>query len=423
VPLLRRLVPTLGVAVALAVAAPGGAQPPLETRLARALVVPHVSLARSSAVVLDLATGQTVFVQNENAALAPASNEKLAVTFAALSELGPTFRLETHVLGDGLQDGAVWRGDLVLKGYGDPTLSSADLRGLARQLREAGIRRVTGAIVGDESRFDERRTAAGWKPSFYLEESPPLSALVVDRARSGRFVSSDPALAAALRFRTILRAAGIGVAGPARVGLAGDAPTLLAVDQSPPLQTIVRQMNLESDNFTAELLLKELGAVDSDLGTSASGAAVVTRLLLAARVPLAGVRIVDGSGLSLLDRLTANALARLLQVMWLDPTVRPALVRSLPVAGISGTLEKRMRRGAARGVVLAKTGTTSVASALSGFVGDRYVFAVVQNGYPLPFWWARAAQDRFAAVLAAWIATGNRVDRSFLTHERQSRSR
>jgi serine-type D-Ala-D-Ala carboxypeptidase/endopeptidase (penicillin-binding protein 4) len=401
VPLLSRLVSTLGVALALAVAAPAGAQPPLETRLARALVVPHVSLARSSAVVVDLATGRPVFVHNCDVARAPASNEKLAVTFAALSELGSTFRLETHVLGDGVRDGAIWRGDLVLKGYGDPTLSSADLRGLARQLRADGIRRVTGAIVGDESWFDARRTGAGWKPSFYLDESPPLSALVVDRARYGRFVSSTPALAAALQFRTILRAAGIGVAGTGRVGLAGADPTLLAVDQSPPLQTIVRQMNLESDNFTAELLLKELGAVAADTGTSAAGAAVVTRLLATAGVPLGGVRIVDGSGLSLLDRLTATALVRLLQAMWTDPTLRPSLVRSLPVAGISGTLEERMRRTAARGVVAAKTGTTSIASALSGFVGDRYAFAVLQNGSPLSYAWARVAQDRFAAVLAA----------------------
>jgi serine-type D-Ala-D-Ala carboxypeptidase/endopeptidase (penicillin-binding protein 4) len=127
----------------------------------------------------------------------------------------------------------------------------------------------------------------------------------------------------------------------------------------------------------------------------------VTRLLATAGVPLGGVRIVDGSGLSLLDRLTATALVRLLQAMWTDPTLRPSLVRSLPVAGISGTLEERMRRTAARGVVAAKTGTTSIASALSGFVGDRYAFAVLQNGSPLSYAWARVAQDRFAAVLAA----------------------
>jgi PBP4 family serine-type D-alanyl-D-alanine carboxypeptidase len=160
-------------------------------------------------------------------------------------------------------------------------------------------------------------------------------------------------------------------------------------------------MNLESDNFTAEMLLKELGAVQTNIGTSAAGSAVVTRLLGDAGVPLGGVRIVDGSGLSSLDRLTANALVALLHLMWSDPALRPSLVRSLPVAGVSGTLEKRMRRGPARGTVFAKTGTTATASALAGFVKGRYAFAVLQNGRRLPYWWARVAQDRFAAVLAA----------------------
>jgi D-alanyl-D-alanine carboxypeptidase/D-alanyl-D-alanine-endopeptidase (penicillin-binding protein 4) len=76
-------------------------------------------------------------------------------------------------------------------------------------------------------------------------------------------------------------------------------------------------------------------------------------------------------------------------------------VAALPVAGVSGTLHDRMRRAPARGNVVAKTGTTSIASALSGFVRGRYVFAVVHNGHPVSSWWARVAQDRFATVLAA----------------------
>jgi serine-type D-Ala-D-Ala carboxypeptidase/endopeptidase (penicillin-binding protein 4) len=116
---------------------------------------------------------------------------------------------------------------------------------------------------------------------------------------------------------------------------------------------------------------------------------------------MAGVRIVDGSGLSRLDRLTAAALTTLLRVSWSDPTIKPVLLAALPVAGVSGTLADRMRRGPARGHVAAKTGTTSDASALSGFVRGRYAFAVLQNGHPLSYWWARVAQDRFAQVLAA----------------------
>ena len=117
-------------------------------------------------------------------------------------------------------------------------------------------------------------------------------------------------------------------------------------------------------------------------------------------VPMAGVRIVDGSGLSMYDRLTAAAVTALLQAAWTDLSIRSAFVAALPIAGVNGTLEDRMRRGPARGHVLAKTGTTDVASALSGFARDRYVFAVLQNGHPVSATWARVAQDRFAQVLA-----------------------
>jgi serine-type D-Ala-D-Ala carboxypeptidase/endopeptidase (penicillin-binding protein 4) len=118
-------------------------------------------------------------------------------------------------------------------------------------------------------------------------------------------------------------------------------------------------------------------------------------------VPLAGVRIVDGSGLSPANRLTAAAVIGILVVAWNDPAMRPSFVRSLAVAGVSGTLEDRLERPPARGTVLAKTGTLRESSALSGYVRGRWAFAVIQNGRPVSQFWARRAQDRFASVLAA----------------------
>jgi len=374
---------------------------PLQLRLAKALRVPHVAPARSAAIALDLASGEVLYAQNPALPLAPASNEKLPLTFAALATLGASYRIETDVLGEGQQDGTTFTGTLVLRGGGDPTLSTAGLRSLAAQVRAYGIRRVVGGIVGDESYFDTRRTVAGWKPSFYVEESPPLSALVVNRARVGPYVTRSPALAAATAFRTVLRAAGVAVDGPVKLGEVGDFSIPIAQVESPPLASIIRFMDRESDNFTAEVLLKQLGAVESDRGTSAAGAAVVTQALSQAGVPLAGVRIVDGSGLSRLDRLTANALTGILKVAWADPAVRPVFVAALPVAGVNGTLEDRLRTPPARGRVLAKTGTTDIASALSGYVSTRFLFTVLQNGHPLSYWWARRAQDRFVQVLAA----------------------
>ena len=186
--------------------------------LACAAAVPHVPVAASAAVAVDLTTGSAVFERHTGLALVPASNEKLAVTYAALAALGPDYQIETDVLGQGELVGTTWRGPLVLQGHGDPTLSHLDLRVLARQVRAAGIRKVAGSVLGDESYFDSRRTAPGWKPSFYINESAPLSALTVDRTWFHDHHSRVPAAAAAALFKDALRAQGVAVTGRATRG-------------------------------------------------------------------------------------------------------------------------------------------------------------------------------------------------------------
>jgi D-alanyl-D-alanine carboxypeptidase/D-alanyl-D-alanine-endopeptidase (penicillin-binding protein 4) len=374
---------------------------PLTQRLAHALAVPHVPASQSAAFAFDLTTGTAIFGRNTALSLAPASNEKLAVTYAALETLGPDYQIETDVLGEGELVGTTWRGSLVLQGHGDPTLRQTGLAQLVQQVRAAGIRRVTGSVLGDESFFDSRRTASGWKPSFYIHDSPPLSALTVDRTWFHTHHSSAPAAAAAALFKDALRKQGVAVTGPAVRGIASSEAQQLASVLSPTLAQIVRFMDRESDNFTAELLLKQLGTANGAVGTSAGGAAQVRARMAEAGIPLAGVRIVDGSGLSSLDRLTTRAIVRILQAAWDEPELKPSFVTALAVAGRSGTLKDRLRWAPARGVVLAKTGTTAIASALSGFVRKRYAFSVLQNGHPVSSWWARRAQDRFATVLAS----------------------
>jgi D-alanyl-D-alanine carboxypeptidase/D-alanyl-D-alanine-endopeptidase (penicillin-binding protein 4) len=372
----------------------------LERRLAKALRVPHVSVARSAAVAVDLQTGEQLFALNPSLSLAPASNEKLPLTFALLRRFSPTMRIETSVEATGTQDGQTLRGNLVLVGGGDPTLSSADLLRLARRVRAAGIRRVIGGVIGDESLFDAKRTCPGWKSSFYISESPPLSALVVDRARYRTYIAPRPAKAAALLFRDALRAAGVAVDGGVAVRPSPPRAVAVARTLSAPLASILESMDLHSDNFTAELLLKLLALTAGERGTTAGGARVVVQSLKEAGIPTAGVRIVDGSGLSQEDRLTAAALVGILQAFAEEPALQAVLLHALPVAGVSGTLKYRMRSPPLLGHVHAKTGTTSLASSLSGFVNSNIAFAVIQNGHPLSYWWAREAQDRFTRVLA-----------------------
>lgn len=397
----RRL---LVLCLLLLVAAPAhGAGLPLTTRLAQALQARHISPATTGAVVLDLRTGRTIFARNPDTPLEPASNEKLATTFAALEELGADYRFRTELVGRGYQDGATWRGDVFLKGLGDPTLTSLQLDRLATQLRLLGVTRIAGRVLGDESWFDSVRTGPGWKPSFFITDCPPLSALVVDRAWYDHHTALQPALAAAGRLRTLLKRHGIS-SGAAGLGRAPASGFVLAQVNSAPLAQVLAEMDHASDNFVAEMVTKEIGAETGAGGTTAAGTAIIRRDLAAAGVRLAGVRIVDGSGLSLDDRLTARAVTDLLQDAWTDPGLQQAFWTALPIAGVDGTLAYRMTTGPAHGVVRAKTGTTDEANALSGYVGQRYVFSILENGSPtIDAAAAQRTQNRFATALASTL--------------------
>jgi serine-type D-Ala-D-Ala carboxypeptidase/endopeptidase (penicillin-binding protein 4) len=388
-----------GAFLALAFAAPATGS--LETRLDRALRTQGVSSSQTGAAVYDLSRSRFVYRHNALRGLKPASNEKLPVAVTALSVLGPSFKISTELRAEGRLVGGVLHGRLILKGFGNPSLQSPDLGTLARAVAGAGITRVTGAVIGDESYFDTTRVAPGWKASYYKDECPPLSALIVNRAHFKGYVTSDPALAAAKLLRAKLVARGVDVAGRAKVGTGkGVAYSLVGTVRSPALKWLVRTMDRQSDNFYAEMLLKELGARAGHDGTTSEGIRVVRKELRRRGVPLDGVVLADGSGLSAYDRLTAKAATMLLISASSDAGIGEPFVDSLPVAGVNGTLVDRMTSGPAYGNVHAKTGTTDSASALSGYVRARYVFSILMNGSPIPWWYAREAQDRFAQVLA-----------------------
>jgi D-alanyl-D-alanine carboxypeptidase/D-alanyl-D-alanine-endopeptidase (penicillin-binding protein 4) len=397
--LLAAVIAAAGLAGSATPASPtSSASPALWDRLALSLRAADIAPGRTAALAVDLETGKVVYQTNPDRALLPASAEKLAVSFAALRVLGPRFRFRTSVVGSGARRGRAWHGDLILVGHGDPTLAPGDLDGLARDVARSGIRRVTGQVRADETHFDTRRDAPGWKPGYLGIESRPLSALSVSgiELRS----ANGSAVAAAKTFTLALERRGVSVAGVPRAGRAPADGTPLAVDVSAPLVDVVRLMNRDSDNFVSEMVLKELGRAVDERGSTAAGARVVRSILAGAGVPLAGVRIADGSGLSGHDRLTVRALVSILRAGASDPAIRGPFVTSLAVAGIAGTLKNRLDRRPTRSRVIAKTGTTRRSSALAGFIRRRYVFAIVQNGSPVPYWSARLAQDRFVTALA-----------------------
>lgn len=369
----------------------------LQGKLAAAAKDPALDPALTGVAVIDLRSGATVFAQNADTPLRPASTEKVPLLVAALKLLGPSFRTRTDVLTTAPVVGGVLKGDIVLKGYGDARLSVADVAQLAGVVRSLGITSVTGGVVADESAFDTQREAPGWKPGFVGEETPPLSALVID----GLAGPEGPAASAAIIFTKALQGAGVAVAGPGKVGTAGAGARVLASRNGPLLRELATAMGTFSDNYVAETTLKLLGLRVGGAGTSAAGASVVMQRVAALGVPRNGLVIADGSGLSSLDRMAARTLAGLLAAAARDPEIAPALKESLALGGVSGTLVRRLKSGAAAGVVRAKTGTTDQSSALAGYVGDRYAFAVISNsGSLVDSWAAHALQDRVVETLA-----------------------
>jgi serine-type D-Ala-D-Ala carboxypeptidase/endopeptidase (penicillin-binding protein 4) len=383
--------------------ADAGEQGTLAVSLERAVAVPGVSRARTGVVVVDLDSNSVIYALNRELPLEPASTEKLAVAMTALERLGGGFRTHTDVLVQGAVVRGTLRGELVLEGHGDPTLTSAGLAALARAVRVRGITAVTGGVIGDESYFDDLRTCPGWKASFAKNESPLLSALVVDRGVLDGAVTDRPALAAAILFTRALQREGVSVGGRPAAGSAASRAVELVRRASPPLTSLLSVMDTWSDNFIAEMLLKQLGAQLGARGSTGAGAAVVSATLAAAEVPLAGVHIVDGSGLSSLNRLTARSLAAMLQTLWHEPDLR-GLLNTFAVAGSTGTLRHRLLSVRGRDLIRGKTGTTDNSSALAGFVGSRYAFVILNNGSPVNWQAAHLLQDRVASVLLAAVA-------------------
>ena len=398
----------------------------------------------SGAHVLDATDGRALFSWRPDTARILASNVKLFTTSAALGRYGPDARIATTVLGSGtLTEDGTWRGNLYLRGGGDPSFggaafarreyaSAATVEQLAAQIEKNGIRRVSGGVYGDESLFDSLRGGpdSGFGTSVWVG---PLSALSYDRglanSRGTAFQARPPAFAA-LRLDAALERAGVRVSRPPSSAVTPATATPLAEVRSPALARLIQITNKRSDNFFAEMLVKGLGVVDAGggslrdaddplppppvagedgsrqprpagRGTTLGGAR--TAAAFAARLGGGPSRLVDGSGLSRANRASPRRVAALLTRMRRRSDFS-RFYDSLAIAGRDGTLHDRMRGGAARGRCRAKTGTLSNVSALSGYCrarnGHTIVFSILMNNVsPVG---ARRLQDRMAQAMAAF---------------------
>lgn len=355
--------------------------------------------------------GEGVGARNADLAVIPASNQKLLVAAVALEQLGADFAFTTTVEVAAAPVQGLVAGDLYLVGGGDPLLSSdwyadsnlelyavtspTSLDSLADGVAAAGVTRVAGGVVGDGSRYDDEFFAPGWGVGVQGLEGGPYDALMANDSRvlGEDLRAADPSAAAAREFIRLLEDRGIVVDGDATSGASGASPAGAAVEiasvGSAPLSSVVAEMLGNSDNNTAELVVKELGVTDAGPGTREGGLAVIRQQLVDWGVDVAPIVLSDGSGLSLDNRITCSALASVVQRYDSDSPIG----QGLPVAGQTGTLSDAFVDHPVAGRLTGKTGTLNnppfnidppAVKALSGYLpvegGGEVEYVLILNG-------------------------------------------
>lgn len=371
----------------------------LQQLLTAVVSSPDFAVASPSlAVAVRDDEGRRVLDLNSDMAMLPASTMKLLVAAVALDAFGPDHRIKTDVTATTPVDSFGYlAGDLVLEGGGDPVLATADYRThvypsrphtsleeLADAVAATGLRWVAGDVVGDGAAWGGEPLAPGWRDSYLSDhDARRITPLTVDAGltvavtipESGDVEveleqAHDPAAHAATEFTRLLRERGIHVTG---TGVAAAEPVAaehhVAAIASPPLRDVLRFMVQRSDNHVADTLMRHLGHELGGDGSWLGAGEVVRAAMHEMDVDVTGVTVVDGSGLSRDDRVTAAALADLDAAM-----ARTAHAEEwaglMAVTGESGTLRRRLAGTHGHGRFYGKTGTLDDVKAVAGFVTD-----------------------------------------------------
>jgi D-alanyl-D-alanine carboxypeptidase/D-alanyl-D-alanine-endopeptidase (penicillin-binding protein 4) len=380
------------------------AAPVADRRLAADLQAWLASSPADTCLVVEI-EGREPFAHNPSEPVTGASTQKLLTATGLLLALGPDATIRTEAVAAAAPEGGVVAGDLFVVGGGPADLGTLDwpmlspgtrprvvhdIDGLVTAIADAGVTRIEGSVVGDGSRYDDQRYSPTLAPRLIDQDQVgPIGGLMVNdgfagfstaRSNASTVPADDPAADAARVLTERLEARGIAVGGAPRAGVAPEGAAVVASLDSPPLAQIVAEMLTTSDNETAEAALKEIGVAASGEGSWAAGAAGLADLLAEAGVPVDGVRVADGSGLSIENRFTCRTLVDVLGLPETGPVVRDGLA----VAGETGTLAERWRGTDVAGRMRAKTGTLRNVTALAGEVeplagGSPVWFAYVAN--------------------------------------------
>ena len=319
--------------------------------------------------VYDLTADSVIYQYNERQQMRPASTMKMINAVTSLDRLGGSYQFKTRLYYTGKVDSCVLRGNLYCKGGMDPAFNVDDLNAFVESVKKLGVDTIRGNIYADLSMKDTDRWGEGW---CWDDDNPSLSPLLV--GKKDRFMS---------RFVKELR--------DARIVFVGDTPRATTPAGATELcarfhtmDQILMRMMKNSDNLYAESMFYQLAALGNRKATAKTGREHVNRLIQKLGLNPGNYYIADGSGLSLYNYVSAELEVAFLRYAYRNNNIYTPLLTSMPIAGVDGTLENRMRTGFARGNVKAKTGTVTGVSALAGYLtaanGHRLCFSIINQG-------------------------------------------
>ena len=398
----------------------------------RSALASGVSGARDWSCVVIAQDGTVLYDDRSSHAVEPASTQKLIVTDAALSELGPHFRFDTLLAATQPVSGSTLPGDLYLAGSGDPSLRSTELLSGIAALRKAGVSAIDGRVIVDGSALSGDEINSLWNAADSNEDfmtatsgvsvdgdtiefhvsgnapGEPAQVSIVPANRNVRYYGTvtsgggDDVIIAATEtpneFRlagsippgveekywlpvhgipqyvasvmdSLLKKEGITVSHLAQTGAAPVDAQILWQHRSKPLPELLKHMLVHSDNHFAEQLMRKLGGENGGTANDTQGLLLERHVLADQNIPAPGLHIVDGSGLAHANRVAAITLARIL-AHYDAVSGGNVLYPLLPRGGKDGTLRMYDFTSAA-GRVRAKSGHLDDAASLAGYVDTR----------------------------------------------------
>lgn len=338
-----------------------------------------ITAGSTAVLVRDLNTGKTLVAHNTDRPLLPASIMKTVTIAGLLQEKGPDERFHTYVYADGPIKGNTIEGDLLIMGGGDPTLGancapeSADIaEEIIAVLRHKGITAINGDIRVDTSLYKGPACPPSWAAGDLNEAYGTGShALNFRRNSNGSRAVRHPESVFLSYLNSRLRSDGITINGTTKIGNTGlsdtEGSSELLDHVSDTYAEVMRSCMMRSDNLFAENFLRTFALARGKEGSTEAGAAEMMKYWKAAGIPTKGVTIIDGSGLSRSNRVTANFMSEILHAMGDNEEY----ASFMPLAGQEGTLSDFLKDTALDAYVAMKTGSMKGIQCYAGYKLDK----------------------------------------------------